>query len=202
MKNIIVLITVSFIATSNLLAQDFTLGLKAGYGAYSQDYHFKGDSYRQSPQAYSYTGMNAGVFGILPLNKRFSFQPELLYSEKGSHDRDLYTTFEMKYLDLPLLMKLHMGAFSIYAGPYLGFLLQAKETYLFNDNVTDIFKTVDYGFQGGFQLDFKMGLILGGRIERGLADLDNLDSDDLRQHEDGIRNYGINAYIGWKIHSF
>lgn len=141
--------------------------------------------------------MNVGLFSTIDLSKRFTFQPEIVYSEKGSYDRDFPFNFEMDYIDIPLLMRLNFGSFSVYSGPQFGFLLEAREDNF--GEITDNFNGLALAALFGFQMDFGFGLIVGGRIERGLNDYSNFDADDVVQFEDGIRNNGVQIYVGWKV---
>jgi hypothetical protein len=75
------------------------------------------------------------VGGILnlDLNEMFSFQPGLMYSGKGTTfdygdgDKDAIT---LEYLEVPLngVLNVEMGTgkLQIYAGPYLGYCVDAK----------------------------------------------------------------------------
>lgn len=121
----------------------------------------------------SKAGFVFGVFSNIGLAKNFSFQPEVLYIQKGSKvnitEGEVTGTvwFNADYLEIPLLL---MYSFqkedsklipSIFAGPFIGFNLSAKEkikipgeeyTYDFKDEI----KNVEYGVTVGLGLAKKM----------------------------------------------
>lgn len=122
------------------------------------------------------------VGGILnlDLNEMFSFQPGLMYSGKGTTfdygdgDKDAIT---LEYLEVPLngVLNVDMGAgkLQIFAGPYLGYCVDAKYKYLSDeDNETesleigtsndDDIKPIDLGFNIGLGFRFKNIQIQGG----------------------------------------
>lgn len=121
----------------------------------------------------SKAGFVFGVFSNIGLAKNFSFQPEVLYIQKGPKvnitEGEVTGTvkFNADYLEIPLLL---MYSFqkeesklipSIFAGPFIGFNLSAKEkinipgeeyTYDFKDEI----KNMEYGVTIGLGLAKKM----------------------------------------------
>lgn len=121
----------------------------------------------------SKAGFVFGVFSNIGLAKNFSFQPEVLYIQKGPKvnitEGEVSGTvkFNTDYLEIPLLL---MYSFqkedsklipSIFAGPFIGFNLSAKEkinipgeeyTYDFKDEI----KNMEYGVTFGLGLAKKM----------------------------------------------
>lgn len=118
-------------------------------------------------------GFVFGAFTNIGLAGNFSFQPEILYVQKGTKvavtEGEVTGTvkFNLDYLEIPLLL---MYSFqkensklipSIFAGPFIGFNLSAKEkvkipgeeyTYDFKDEI----KNLEYGVTVGMGLAKKM----------------------------------------------
>lgn len=119
------------------------------------------------------TGFVLGVFTNIGLARNFSFQPEILYVQKGTKvavtEGEVTGTvkFNTDYLEIPLLL---MYSFqkegstlipSVFAGPFVGLNLSAKEkvkipgeeyTYDFKDEIMN----VEYGLTFGLGLAKKM----------------------------------------------
>jgi hypothetical protein len=115
-------------------AQEARFGLKAGVGLSNVRGTDAGDGYK------NLFGVNAGLMADFGFSERFSFHPELLYSQRGTKV-DNTTTYNnsagtltltengkgrLHYLDLPLLLRLKASGFFLEAGPQLGYLLAQK----------------------------------------------------------------------------
>jgi len=137
------------------------------------------------------------VGGILnlDLNEMFSFQPGLMYSGKGTTfdfgdgDKDAIT---LEYLEVPLngVLNVDMGTgkLQIFAGPYLGYCVNAKYKYLSDeDNETesieigtsddDEIKPIDLGFNIGLGFRFENIQIQGG-YSGSFTSIFNYDDDE------------------------
>ncbi len=141
------------------------------------------------------TGYHFGAFVSLPITDGLAFQPELLYSTKGStasYNEDLGPfvnangdiTLNLDYIDLPLLAVLKIGDVAeIQFGPYFGFLANSSVTATGDlegshnfDN--DNFKNLDYGLAGGVAINLSL-LQLGARYNLGLQKIQDSDTADL-----------------------
>lgn len=80
------------------------------------------------------TSFNAGVFATIMFSKKWSLQPELVYSMQGASARPegnyLVTAtenYKLGYLNIPVLIKYKLPlAFFVETGPQLGLLLSGK----------------------------------------------------------------------------
>lgn len=82
------------------------------------------------------TGFNAGVFLNLPVVDRLSFQPELMFSQKGyKSDRtgvlgDGTLTQTTNWIEIPILADIEAAkGFNIYLGPQVSFLTKTVNKY-------------------------------------------------------------------------
>jgi hypothetical protein len=83
-------------------------------------------------------GFNAGFFLDLPLVYPLSFEPEVLYSEKGYAAVTNYGNFTQRsnYIDVPLLLKFKLSpTFNFLVGPQIAIPVSTTNTY---DNGFDI----------------------------------------------------------------
>lgn len=130
MKKIIVLAAGLFLTVA-VRAQNsddqIRIGVKAGANfsniIKSGDSDFKTD-YK--------TGFNAGVTLNIPVVERFSFAPELVYSQKGYKAHTTFGDFTQttNFIEAPLLAKIHViNRFNLVIGPQISFLLSTKNKF-------------------------------------------------------------------------
>ena len=129
----------------------------------------------------SNTGFNAGVYTNIPFSEHFSFQPELMYSaNEGFEYRPNTNTelnYNLSYVNVPLMVQFKSDK-GIYgeAGPYVGFLVSAKEKLNVGgtkteSDVKNSFKGTDLGAGLGIGYISKSGLGIGARYNMGLANI-------------------------------
>lgn len=78
------------------------------------------------------TGFNAGITFEVPIIYPLSFNPEVLYSQKGysANTQNGNYTKRLEFIDIPLLAKLKVASvFNIFVGPQLSYLLSTTNTY-------------------------------------------------------------------------
>lgn len=82
------------------------------------------------------TGYNAGLFVNIPIVDRFSFQPELMFSQKGYKSErtgllgDGTLTQTTNWIEVPILAKITpVAGFNIVLGPQVSFLTKTKTKY-------------------------------------------------------------------------
>ncbi|MHC0445362.1 porin family protein [Flavobacterium sp. 3-218] len=85
------------------------------------------------------TGFTAGLMVEIPLAKKFSVQPELLYSQQGSKfsysdaevsNSNFKSTIKLSYLNIPVMLKYYVTkGLSVQAGPQIGILLKSNNEY-------------------------------------------------------------------------
>lgn len=129
------------------------------------------------------TSFNAGIYGNFQIGDILSIQPEILYSRKGgelTYDNAFAsgaTQFKLNYIEVPLLFKVNItDSFSVHAGPYFAYLVDAQvsnnangDAFDFEDNYSnDDFNKFDVGISAGIGFDFN-SVGIGARYNYGLS---------------------------------
>jgi hypothetical protein len=198
-KNILTAIAV--FAFGFLNAQEAKFGVKAGLNLAT----LSGNDIEQSQIQ---PGLVLGGFAAVKLSDKFIFQPELLFSFQGSAYRNYYDfgnvqsyqqdNLNLSYLLLPVMAKYYVAKkFSLELGPQFGFLLAARTNFFSytnngyvnsnSKNVTDQYKTFDFGINvgGGYDFTDKWGIDL--RYNFGL--------NNVFQNTDGSNYEGNNQVL-------
>jgi hypothetical protein len=124
----------------------------------------------------SRTGFNAGMFLEIPVSKKFSVKPELVYSLQGAKSdgvQDIFpaSTLKTGYVNIPVLAKYNIisGLFAE-TGPQIGFLTSAKNDFDGTDHdVKDVYKTTDFSWAFGLGYELPFGLGVNARYNTGIS---------------------------------
>jgi len=188
-------------------AQKATFGIKAGVNFAT----WGGDV----DDAKSRTGFHAGFVAEFNAGQNFAIQPELLYSQQGVRFRETGSAFgvdydseaklKFDYLTLPVLFKFYVAeGFNIYAGPQVGYLLNAETDGRFSfgpvdgssssddDDIRDSANDLDFGLTGGIGYDSPTGIFVQARYYAGLSNV-NKDGDT------DIKNNVFQLSLGYKF---
>ncbi|WP_336516016.1 porin family protein [Pollutibacter soli] len=156
-------------------------------------------------------GINAGFYAKIPISKGVSFQPELLYANKGTranYDNFILGSgeyrFNLHYLELPLLFSFNVAKnFNIHAGGYAAYLLGADIKDVNKDGTiqeittlnADNFNRFDAGLVGGLGFDIQ-NVTIGARYNYGLVKIGESGSisGELAKN---AKNSAIALYVGF-----
>jgi opacity protein-like surface antigen len=108
------------------------------------------------------SGLNVGLSADYYLSSSWSLKAKLVYDQKGFDnviytssfdpvDHGYYTDVNMNYLTVPVMANWHFGRtrnWYLNFGPYVGFLLNAKET-TGGEDLSDLYKSADFGLAFG-----------------------------------------------------
>lgn len=105
------------------------------------------------------SGLNAGITGDYYFSDRWSIKVKLRYDQKGwargfitnETGATITTNYQLNYITVPLMANWHFGKkrnWYLNFGPYVGFLMSAKETALHSD-LKEAFRSTDAGFEIG-----------------------------------------------------
>lgn len=120
-------------------------------------------------------GFHGGIFVNIGLTDLLAFQPELLYSQKGTKALTTagdYRTERFHYADVPLVLHVNANGLFFEAGPQVGFLVIARDEYRNSTFTADrsSYKTVDLGYVAGLGYQRKTGLGAGLRYNGAFTD--------------------------------
>lgn len=189
-------------STSPVFAQLPGLGVKGGVNLATQETSGEdaGDDGLKSMPA-----LVAGVFMTFPIASWLEFQPEALYSVKGSKFEE--SAFSSKalidYLEVPILARVsrrgsgRMG-FYVAGGPYVAVQLRARTRTTFGNateeiDIGDDIERTDFGFAAGGGVEWG-SLVFDGRYSHGLKDVDKDRSDDIK-----VTNRAITITAGFRF---
>lgn len=189
-------------SASPLFAQFPGLGIKGGANLASQEISGEDGG---GDELDSFPALVAGAFMTYRLASWLEFQPELLYSVKGSRfeESGFTATVLIDYLEVPLLARVSRrgnGGMGFYAagGPYAAFQLRARTRMKFSGStedrdVSDDVERADFGFSvgGGVELGH---FVFDGRYVHGLTDVDKDRSDGTK-----ITNRAISITAGYRF---
>lgn len=136
--------------------------------------------------AKSLTGMNLAGSGEYYFSDRWGIKAKLIYDAKGWADgfiidTDNQTTtitdFKLNYLTIPVMANYHFGSnrnWYLHFGPYVGFLVNAKDSKLGMD-LKEGFESTDFGLGLGigykFAVDEKLKLFIEYDGQSGFSDV-------------------------------
>jgi outer membrane scaffolding protein for murein synthesis (MipA/OmpV family) len=133
-------------------------------------------------------GLHAGIFAQYNLNQKWSLKGEINYDQLGSQSSSVTNKFD--YLNIPILLNYSIGksdltalTFDAYAGPYAGYLLNAKsEISTAETESTEDLKDDTNKYTGGVILGLGLRypvkenkIMLDLRLGLGLAPFDKND---------------------------
>jgi hypothetical protein len=156
------------------------------------------DAYNSNYSTGTIAGFNAGVYFDVPLAYPVSFEPEVLYSQKGfSGQLDGGGNFTSRsgFIDVPLLAKFHLTpGFNFLVGPQISFLTSTTNTYHDIDATTQD----NYNFNGnntvvGVSFDINPLVELRARYTIDLT------SNNGNQYYGDYRNQVFQIGIGFRL---
>jgi hypothetical protein len=190
-------ITVLIIFISNIQAQGFHLGIKAGANLAS----INGRSF---DNGFNW-GFMAGAFAELNVSNKWGIQPELLFSSTKTQTASDFSSVvneagnvglnsqsvSLNYLSIPILLSFKpIPLVSILVGPQFGILMNTSQNI--TSNGKNAFKSGDFAIVGGAQLNLG-GFKAGARYIFGLTNIDNVTNVDT------WNNRNIQFYVGFRI---
>lgn len=155
----------------------------------------------------STTGFHAGVFLNIPIVDRLSFQPELLFSQKGYETEStglfINRTFKQttNWIDVPILAMIHATPkFHIVLGPQVSFLTKTKNEYngtfgsaeqtKYEDD-SDKFKKSIVGGVAGIGFDITNNISLNGRYNLDLQKNNKNGTSEIPEFRNQVWQVGL-----------
>ncbi len=148
-------------------------------------------------------GYQAGIFLNAGLGRKWSVQPELLFSQTTVDTADHFSTvykeisfntvnhIKLNYLTIPVLLQYKLSPIiSIQAGPQFGILMQTDKSLL--QNGQNAFKQGDLSILAGLQLKITR-FVAYGRYAIGVNNISNIPV------QDSWKNQTIQIGVGYLI---
>ena len=180
---------------------DVELGINAGLNSST----VTSDNYANSSYR---TSFNFGVAADFYFSNRWSLKGKLIYDQKGWNDG--YTSYNgsiiksnypVNYLTVPVMANWHFGRtrnWYLNFGPYVGFLIDAKET-AYNTNLKPLLSSTDLGIALGIgvkiPLSDKVKLNLEYEGQAGVTDLSKESYGSAIRNTRGSLNVGFNFML-------
>jgi hypothetical protein len=184
MKTKLLSLAVALLISQLMMAQ-FHFGVKAGANISKVE----GKSFKEE---FAY-GYNLGGFAEIGLGPKFSFQPEVLFSQVSSTlDSNYKAIYEniitsdqskvkLGYLSIPLLLDYKfLGPIHLQAGPQFSVLMSQDKNFL--QNGAEAFKNGDFSVVAGAQIKLAQ-LRITGRYIIGLNNINDIDNQDKWKNE-------------------
>lgn len=170
-------------------AQEAKFGAKAGLNLSN----FTGDAEGTSTKV----GFQVGAFAEFKVSEKFAVQPELVFTSLGakSDEGGVDSTANLNYIAIPVMAKYYVAdAFSLEAGPQIGFLMSAKAKADGESvDIKDGYNSTDFGINVGAGYDVTENINLGLRYTVGVSNI-WADSGDFK-----AGNSNIAFAIGYKF---
>lgn len=175
-------------------------GLNFGF---NQAYVSQGQSYNNSDPV---NGINVGISAEYYFSDRWGIKAKAIYDQKGWGNGFLTTSdgttldgvnFQLNYITVPVMANWHFARnrnWYLHFGPYVGFLMSAKET---TDNIDtkSAFSSTDFGFAAGIGVKIPLSnsvkLFFELEGQGGATNLTNDNSGGTIQSERSSINIGI-----------
>ena len=215
-RKLITLFLLVAIATSVSAQTSFdkiTIGIKGGLNI--SKINSNSPSVEQKPMS----SLLEGIFVSIPLNKNFSFQPELNYARVGGKYNlkvtnlsnldwgaayarfgDELFEIDLNYIDLPLIFKYKVSKshLSLLAGPQVSYLLAAKA--IVSKENHDIKNELNqYDFRGVFGAEYNLpkGFVISARYQLGLYIIPN-NADANEEFKNNALSFTLGYTLGSK----
>ncbi|UQD56280.1 porin family protein [Flavobacterium sp. K5-23] len=174
--------------------KDMSFGVKAGLNVSSIN-----NIDEDGVDSNSLIGFHVGFFGEFMVSDKFAIQPELLYSTQGVELEFLGEKGDLKldYINIPVLGKYYVSdAFSLEAGPQIGFLVSAKaNSGGVEEDVKDELKSTDVSLAFGANYTISKNIMIGARYNLGLTRL----QENLSPGEKDFKNSVFQISLGYKF---
>jgi len=206
MKNLFAIMLLFFCTYLSAQEKSLEFGAKVGLNISSiSNYSDNNDEARKS--------LLIGGFLEMPINEKFSFAPELLYSSQGENSKfeilegKFKSITQLDYIILPLIVKYYLiDGLAIEAGPQIGFLVNADQILesdgsftgdfetIADENFNENFSNFDAGLDFGASYKLPFNLIVQARYSLGIVDINNSNLNNNK-----IRNNVLQLAVGYSF---
>lgn len=207
MKRILVavLLIVSILGIASPSDAQVSLGIKGGTNFAKLGGADAGDNS-------SITGITGGGYMVVKLSESLSFQPEVLFTQRGTKmtvDQVTDAKFKLGYFEVPMLLRISPPMTDaksrphLIAGPSIGFKTSCKvqgdagsisvDVKCSDPNFDIPLKSTEFGLIAGGGADFNVGRVVVGLDARYYLGLTKIDDSS---NPDDVKNRGIGIMLG------
>jgi opacity protein-like surface antigen len=152
---------------------------------------------------------NFAISAERAINEQWGIKAKVIYDPKGWGDGYYFSNqktvtgvyYSINYITIPIAATIHFGSENNWyanAGPYVGFLLSAKENYA-NTDLKSSFSSTDFGAAGGLGIQFPLTNKLKIFFEyEGQLGVSNI-LVNLTSYSDGASNFRSAFNLGLKF---
>jgi hypothetical protein len=225
LKRILMIVSVLGVAQFSFAQKLQEVGLRGGFSYsslnLSQGGKLIGTTYHLA------VGYHIGGYALFKINKKFSLQPELLYSVQGQYFTNVtYSNLKttLNYINIPVMLKYYpVGSLNIQVGPQLGILASAKGDLVpydnsgnisgrpvFNQDLSGYLKSIDFAIAFGAGITLPGNIDLNVRYNVGITDI-NKNTDSAKGLPGGLqpsfstaftRNQVLQVSLGHRLRKF
>jgi len=137
------------------------------------------------------TGLVAGGFATIPLNARFAFQPEVLFSMQGASVEEFGEegSIKLDYLNVPLLASIRLttgeNPVSFLVGPQIGFRTSGKAVFAGEEeDLEDVLESTDWALVFGVAANIR-NFVIDARYNHGLSNINKVEVQGLDDDDEG-----------------
>ena len=200
MKKLILIISLIIFTSTTLKAQESVLfGVKGGVNFTKMNSDKFADNSR--------VGFHVGLLAEIPLDNKFSIQPEVLYSTQGTKAQVILfggnptIDFHLDYIQVPLVIKWYLTqSLALEAGPSFNFLVKNEMS---GQGIQPFSGFSTFAIESDFGRKFEFGGVLGASYKFGRNLLGSAryvygltDAFDSEFNEKAIHNYGFQLGFG------
>ena len=192
-----VLVCTFILAFAAVSSAQTPVGVGARIGANFANLHFhEADEADPSTR----TGLVAGLFATVPVSGRFSFQPEVLFSQQGAKIQEGSDegTIRVNYFNVPLLANIQLSgdadtSFAFLVGPQFGFRTSAEGEFGGEtEDLKDDTHSTDVSIVGGLAVSIR-NFIIDARYAHGLR---NISHDEDGSDSSEVKNRVFSISVG------
>ncbi len=158
----------------------FSQRIKIGFKGGASINKLSGKSFKEQ---FSF-GYQGGAFVAIKLVKKFSVQPEILFTQSNVDTSSSFSSIyqfnkvgniQLRYIVFPILVNYKpINILTLQLGPQFGILTNKGAL---SQNTKQAFKTADFSMVGGVQVNIKHFLIYG-RYVVGLSNINDIDNKE------------------------
>jgi hypothetical protein len=148
-------------------------GVQAGINISNMNFNLGSTAPDTTIQSAWKPGFTLGVILQIPINEKFSLQPEYSFTRRYGTDNSIGIDYRLDYLSMPLLLKYMISEkFDLFAGPQFELLINAHSVNNGeNLDITHVVEERSIGIVGGLEFLITDAVFISGRYFQGFNNI-------------------------------